>query len=204
LLLCVRLALVTLMARRGVKLPMVLDDVLVNFDAVRTKRAAEVLMEFAAAGHQVLLFTCHEHMWQMFRELKVDCRRLPQRGTEETQNVPVALPEPTVEIEEIETDIAPLPLAPPPQVKKKKKRKKTPSPEVVVQEPEIIEATIPANEFSYEWTYELTTPPEPERPVPAEPIETGPTDHAEPVLAYVMPEEDHEYSHRKPTRSRRA
>ena len=34
LLLSVRLALVTLMARRGVKLPMVLDDVLVNFDAV--------------------------------------------------------------------------------------------------------------------------------------------------------------------------
>ncbi|MEO2049343.1 MAG: hypothetical protein ABGX16_22530, partial [Pirellulales bacterium] len=204
LLLCVRLALVTLMARRGVKLPMVLDDVLVNFDAVRAKRAAEVLMEFAAAGHQVLLFTCHEHMWQMFRELEADCRRLPQRGTEETLSVPAAFPMPepmaAVEIEEEieeEVEVPPTPQEPLPRVKKK--RKKTPPPEPVVQEPEIIEATIPANEFSYEWTYELTTPPEPEQPVPAEPIERG-----EPVLAYVMPEENPDYSQRKPTRTRRA
>ena len=79
LFLSVRLALVAMFARRGVNLPMVLDDVLVNFDVGRARRAAEVLCEFAAAGHQTLFFTCHEHMWQMFKELDADCRRLPVR-----------------------------------------------------------------------------------------------------------------------------
>ena len=89
LFLSVRLAIVTTFAKRGIKLPLVLDDVLVNFDAIRAKRAAEALGDFAAGGHQVLLFTCHEHMWQMFQELDVDCRRLPSRAG-------AALPEPKV------------------------------------------------------------------------------------------------------------
>ena len=79
LLLSVRLALVALLARRGVKLPMVLDDVLVNFDVERAGRAVEVLKQFAEDGHQLMLFTCHEHIWSMFREQGVDCRRLPNR-----------------------------------------------------------------------------------------------------------------------------
>jgi uncharacterized protein YhaN len=79
LFLSVRLALVAMYARRGVNLPMVLDDVLVNFDVERTRKAAEVLCDFASAGHQVMLFTCHEHMWEMFKQLKADCRRLPVR-----------------------------------------------------------------------------------------------------------------------------
>ena len=41
-----------------------LDDVLVNFDAERAKAAAAVLRDFAAAGHQLLVFTCHEHILQ--------------------------------------------------------------------------------------------------------------------------------------------
>jgi len=80
LFLSVRLAIVATFGRRGIKLPLVLDDVLVNFDAVRAKRAAEVLCEFAAGGHQVLLFTCHELLWQMFKQLDADCRRLPGCG----------------------------------------------------------------------------------------------------------------------------
>ena len=48
-----------------------LDDVLVNFDAVRAKAAAAVLRDFAAAGHQVLVFTCHEHISKLFRSLSV-------------------------------------------------------------------------------------------------------------------------------------
>ncbi len=79
LFLSVRLALVAMFARRGVNLPMVLDDVLVNFDVGRAQLAAEVLTEFAAAGHQLLFFTCHEHVWNMLKELEADCRRLPAR-----------------------------------------------------------------------------------------------------------------------------
>ncbi len=57
-----RLALASSYARRGAPLPLVLDDVLVNFDADRAKAAAAVLRDFAAAGHQLLVFTCHEHI----------------------------------------------------------------------------------------------------------------------------------------------
>src|SRR5262249_29396779 len=59
LFLSLRLALVGLFARRGVELPMVLDDVLVNFDADRATAAVQVLNEFSQRGHQLLIFTCH-------------------------------------------------------------------------------------------------------------------------------------------------
>jgi uncharacterized protein YhaN len=125
LFLSVRLALVANYARRGVNLPMVLDDVLVNFDLERTRKAAEVLCEFAAAGHQLLVFTCHDHMWEIFRKLDADCRRLPsRRGRPEPAPVPV---EEVVETPPVE------PIVEPPKPPKPRKRRiKTP---VVVQSP---------------------------------------------------------------------
>ena len=77
-----RLALVAAYARRGIHLPMILDDVFVNFDAGRTRTACSVLREFAKQGHQLLVFTCHEHVWRMFKEIKVDTRRIPNRHGE--------------------------------------------------------------------------------------------------------------------------
>src|SRR5436309_798526 len=53
-----------------------------------------------ADGHQLLVFTCHEHVWRMFQEIKVDCRRIPNRHGEieeevhEPQPDPVSEPEP--------------------------------------------------------------------------------------------------------------
>jgi uncharacterized protein YhaN len=121
LFLSVRLALVAMFARRGVNVPMVLDDVLVNFDVGRAQRAAEVLSEFAAAGHQLLFFTCHEHIWEMLRALDADCRRLPVRRGQ---------PEPKA----IEAPIVEAPAAAPPKparlpVKKKKVRRAAPEAE---------------------------------------------------------------------------
>jgi hypothetical protein len=74
-----RLALVAAFARRGIHLPMILDDVFVNFDAERTKTAVTVLREFARDGHQLLVFTCHEHVWRLFADVKADARRIPDR-----------------------------------------------------------------------------------------------------------------------------
>lgn len=99
LFLSLRLALASSYARRGIDLPLVLDDLLVNFDADRAKAAATVLRDFAASGHQLLVLTCHEHLSKLFRTLKVDVRRLPEhadvdlvsRPTEE----PIAAPPPT-------------------------------------------------------------------------------------------------------------
>jgi hypothetical protein len=61
----------------------VLDDVLVNYDETRSRAAAEVLRDFADQGHQLLLFTCHEHMARLFKSLKVAVTRLPRRGHDE-------------------------------------------------------------------------------------------------------------------------
>jgi hypothetical protein len=80
LFLALRLALVSSHARRGVRLPLVLDDVFVNFDAARAKAAALVLRDFARAGHQLLIFTCHEHIARLFRHLKTDVRQLPDNA----------------------------------------------------------------------------------------------------------------------------
>ncbi|MEC8592344.1 MAG: hypothetical protein VXZ15_12330 [Planctomycetota bacterium] len=75
--LSLRLALVEAYHKRGIDLPMVLDDVLVNFDSERAVWAAEVLKNFAQQGHQVLMFSCHQHMATTFSEIGCDVRHLP-------------------------------------------------------------------------------------------------------------------------------
>lgn len=75
-----RLSLAAAYARRGVMLPLVLDDVFVNFDRARTMAAARVLRDFAALGHQVIMFTCHEHIMRIFYEIGVEVRVLPAQG----------------------------------------------------------------------------------------------------------------------------
>jgi hypothetical protein len=80
LFLSLRLALASSYARRGSPLPLVLDDVLVNFDADRAKAAAAVLRDFAAEGHQLLVFTCHEHLHKLFKSLKVPVSQLPSNA----------------------------------------------------------------------------------------------------------------------------
>jgi uncharacterized protein YhaN len=47
-------------------LPLVADDILVNFDDKRAASTAALLGEFANAGHQVLAFTCHSHLAEVF------------------------------------------------------------------------------------------------------------------------------------------
>jgi len=76
-----RLSLAAAYARRGVTLPLVLDDVLVNFDGARAMHAAKTLKTFAEMGHQVLMFTCHEHISKIFQEIDVQVRLLPAQGT---------------------------------------------------------------------------------------------------------------------------
>ncbi len=75
-----RLSLAAAYARRGVTIPLVLDDVLVNFDSARAESAAKVLRDFAGLGHQVVMFTCHEHIMRIFDKIGVQVRVLPQQG----------------------------------------------------------------------------------------------------------------------------
>ncbi len=75
-----RLALAAAYSRRGVMLPLVLDDVLVNFDHDRATHAAETLKTFAELGHQVLMFTCHHHIVEIFQGIGVEVREMPTQG----------------------------------------------------------------------------------------------------------------------------
>lgn len=198
LFLSVRLALVANFASRGIKLPMVLDDILVNFDAVRAQRAAQVLCDFAADGHQLLIFTCHEHMWQMFKSLDADCRRLPSRtGEVLAEPDPIVVDvEPEVVVEEVVETI----VEAPPKPKPKKKRKPQPVVETPTPEPEpplfydypfverieevteVVEQPVATPTQVVETTYAWTTPttPEPEVEIPVE------QPQADNALAYIL------------------
>lgn len=107
LFLSVRMALVATFGRRGIQLPMILDDVLVNYDEKRAAQAAKVLCQFAAQGHQLLIFSCHEHILQIFRKLGADCRRLPNRFADLFEEEPLELEEELVEevVEEFEEEL---------------------------------------------------------------------------------------------------
>jgi uncharacterized protein YhaN len=78
LFLAIRLAIVEELAREGVELPMVLDDVFANFDQSRTEAAVETLLEFAGRGQQILLLTCHQHLAHMLDAHGVNTIWLPE------------------------------------------------------------------------------------------------------------------------------
>jgi len=65
--LCLRLALADTFAHDAAALPLVLDDVLVNFDPARARAMAGAIAA-TAATHQVLAFTCHPHLAELLGE----------------------------------------------------------------------------------------------------------------------------------------
>ncbi|TWU48339.1 ATP-binding protein [Rubripirellula reticaptiva] len=97
-----RLSLAAAYARRGVMLPLVLDDVLVNFDRDRAIHAARTLKTFAELGHQVMMFTCHHHIVDIFHDIDVEVRLMPAQGT--PGRATILLPE-EVEEEEYEEEV---------------------------------------------------------------------------------------------------
>ena len=86
--LCIRLALAEEFASRSEPLPLVMDDVFVNFDPARARAIAEIVAEFAQS-HQVLAFTCHPSTRDLM--LRVD----PNAGVIELEPAePLAVSEP--------------------------------------------------------------------------------------------------------------
>ncbi|MEW5733295.1 MAG: hypothetical protein AB1921_00480, partial [Thermodesulfobacteriota bacterium] len=57
--LCLRLAYASSGDETRARLPVIMDDVLVNFDAERARQAARIIAQ-AARANQVLFFTCHQ------------------------------------------------------------------------------------------------------------------------------------------------
>ena len=94
--LALRLALVRDLQRHGVQLPVVMDDALVNFDDDRARSAARVLVDFVSdqpGERQMLVFTCHAHVAEIFAEADATVRSLsdPRR---EWRRRPVAITAP--------------------------------------------------------------------------------------------------------------
>ena len=92
--LALRLALVRDLQRHGVQLPLVMDDALVNFDDDRARAAARVRVEFVSdqpGERQMLVFTCHAHVAEIFAEAQASVRSLSDPGREWRR--PLASPE---------------------------------------------------------------------------------------------------------------
>jgi uncharacterized protein YhaN len=60
---------------RIINLPLVMDDIFVNFDRRRLAETLEVLAE-VAGRRQILLFTCHDHVADAVKAALPDCRRI--------------------------------------------------------------------------------------------------------------------------------
>lgn len=87
--LCLRLGLAAEFARGATSVPIIMDDVLVDFDPVRARATAAALLDFAAQ-HQVLFFTCHPHTIDLFHEVD---RATPVRVLPRSGNGPVTASE---------------------------------------------------------------------------------------------------------------
>jgi uncharacterized protein YhaN len=119
LFLSLRMALASAYARRGAPLPLILDDVFVNFDDRRAQQAVKLLIDYAEQGRQVFVFTCHEHIARMFLDRQVPVLDLEtrqwmrpdgaeQRRKRRVEHVPA--PEPVAPPAPIEEPAPPPPL----------------------------------------------------------------------------------------------
>ena len=81
LFLAIRLAIIDEFERQGVSLPLVLDDVIVNFDEQRTEAALSVLTDYAERRQQILFFTCHRHIVERLAHRGIDAINLPSRAS---------------------------------------------------------------------------------------------------------------------------
>jgi uncharacterized protein YhaN len=92
--LCLRLGLADSFAQRSVSLPIVLDDVLVNFDPDRARAVASELVA-SAGSHQIVFLTCHPHIAEMMLRAGADGSaesQLVELGRLEPDNEQAALP----------------------------------------------------------------------------------------------------------------
>ncbi len=71
--LCIRLALAAEFGRRSEPLPVVMDDVFVNFDPDRARAVGHIVAEFART-QQVLVFTCHPSTRDLLTSLAPQAR----------------------------------------------------------------------------------------------------------------------------------
>jgi uncharacterized protein YhaN len=60
-------------SKHSESIPIIMDDILVNFDPERTRNACKAILEFSKE-HQILFFTCHPEIEQLFIDIDPDLR----------------------------------------------------------------------------------------------------------------------------------
>ena len=73
--LSLRLAISSLMAEEGEKLPLFMDDALAQYDDGRTRTALEFLKDYAKDG-QIILFTCHKWICDISENIEIPPQKL--------------------------------------------------------------------------------------------------------------------------------
>ena len=71
--LAMRLALVREYSEHVEPLPVIFDDIFVNFDPHRTRRSIDAVRDLSHT-HQILLFTCHPHLLELVEEIVPDAQ----------------------------------------------------------------------------------------------------------------------------------
>ncbi|MEZ6060767.1 MAG: DUF4332 domain-containing protein [Planctomycetaceae bacterium] len=97
--LALRLALIQIKAADSDRVPLVLDDVFISADDDRAEAAADLLMEVASSGQQILLLTSQNDVRELFVRRRAAMRTLEELPAQQPQQVfipqPVAVPVPT-------------------------------------------------------------------------------------------------------------
>ncbi|MCA9197425.1 MAG: DUF4332 domain-containing protein [Planctomycetales bacterium] len=166
--LALSMALASANRRRGIIMPMLIDDAFVHVDADRASLMAEVLMQFAEHGQQLLVFTSQEPVMRLFSPQRARLFTLQSQRQPEVRYVPPVNPVPPfrpevrpepVRVEPVRVEPRPEPIRP------------------IVAEP--VERTIVTHEKTYDWVARWDVPDkqtvefrssEPSIPLPTAPV----------------------------------
>ena len=77
--LALRLALIKVRAETNSHVPLILDDVFITSDDERAEAVVQLLTEFAAAGQQIVFFTCQKDVRDLFIRFDADVRTFGNR-----------------------------------------------------------------------------------------------------------------------------
>ena len=106
--LALRLALIQVRAESTERCPLVLDDVFITSDDERAAAVADLLMEIAASGQQIIFLTCQNDVLDLFRRRQATIRTL--------EDAPVVSMQMPVTAPPVPVPPTPQPVIPPPVI----------------------------------------------------------------------------------------
>lgn len=93
--LALRLALIQTRAEGEPRCPVILDDVFITADDDRAAAVADLLMDVAAGGQQIIFFTCQKDVRDLFARRNASVRNLAE--PEVIRHIPAPMPQPVAQ-----------------------------------------------------------------------------------------------------------